>query len=549
MFFTLKILAMFFFSIPLIEYFMSSNTMQPVDLTEFFIPMIIIFSTLTFIGLLWIFFDKRRGKNKAVPMLEILLFYIMCFSSVWCSGGITSYYKFVFVFLIVLYTFEYGMKLGMSIAVLSSLTLLSMDLVSFDGKGINTYFENDLVLSAVFIIVAWTLGFYVKMEKMQIKKLKSDANIDGLTQTFNHRYFYEKIEKLCLDFKETKNKFALLMLDIDYFKTYNDIYGHQQGDDALRFLADLINKNISENDILCRYGGEEFAIILNNYALKEAIEFAENLCLTIANTPFKGQEHLPNGNFTVSIGVSEFKGEKDSYKDLINRADTALYRAKFLRRNSVEVYSSIFEEFHSDNDHDQNMHEMISSLKTLITVINSRDLYTFNHVERVVYLCKEFANFLNLSKKEKKALIFAAYVHDLGKINISKEILISDQTLTQKEWEELRRHPVESVEIIKKIEGTQEIIPIILQHHERYDGNGYPNNYKGEEICYLARILTLADSFDAMTSRRPYQATKTYVQAFDEIRRCSGTQFDPELSEKFIKALEGLLQHKKCDDL
>ncbi|MPM62193.1 hypothetical protein SDC9_109059 [bioreactor metagenome] len=215
-----------------------------------------------------------------------------------------------------------------------------------------------------------------------------------------------------------------------------------------------------------------------------------------------------------------------------------------MRRNSVEVYSSIFEEFSGDDSQNEGLKKIMNSLKTLITVINSRDFYTYNHVERVVYLCKEFANYLELQDEDKRLLLYAAYLHDLGKINISKEILICDQPLTNEQWEELKRHPIDSAAIVGAIEGLEDIVPIILQHHERYDGAGYPNKLRGNEICYLARILTLADSFDAMTSKRPYQATKTYDQAFDEIRKCSGTQFDPDLSEKFIGAIQHALTCK-----
>ena len=210
----------------------------------------------------------------------------------------------------------------------------------------------------------------------------------------------------------------------------------------------------------------------------------------------------------------------------------------------MEIYSSIFEELNTLESHNQVLQETFHSLKTLITVINSRDAYTFNHIERVVYLCKVVANHLHLSADEKKRLIYAAYLHDLGKINISKEILISDQKLTQQQWEELKQHPAESAEIIKKVEGFQDIVPIVLQHHERYDGTGYPNHLKGNQICYLARILVLADSFDAMTSKRPYQPIKSYEEAFAEIRKCSGTQFDPSLCEPFIEAIESIKENE-----
>ena len=157
-------------------------------------------------------------------------------------------------------------------------------------------------------------------------------------------------------------------------------------------------------------------------------------------------------------------------------------------------------------------------------------------------MCMAVADYMELPKQDKKRLCYAAYLHDLGKINISKEVLISEEKLTSAEWKELKRHPEESATIISNVGGLDDIVPIVLQHHERYDGKGYPNNVKGEEINYLARILTLVDSFDAMTNTRPYQPTKNYAQAFKEIEACSGTQFDPKLSRIFIEAVKA-----KCD--
>ncbi|MDD3174633.1 MAG: HD-GYP domain-containing protein [Herbinix sp.] len=224
--------------------------------------------------------------------------------------------------------------------------------------------------------------------------------------------------------------------------------------------------------------------------------------------------------------------------NIIENADMALYRAKFLRRNKVEVYSSVFEQVKEINDVDTNLLEDIKPLKTLITVINSRDIYTYKHVERVFNYCNIIADYLKLSLEDKKLLLYAAYLHDLGKINVSKETLISSSKLTQDQWEELKKHPQDSADIIKQINGFENVVPIVLQHHEKYDGTGYPYGLKGESISFLARILTVADSFDAMTNQRTYQKIKTFDEAFEEIERCKGTHFDPYIAEKFIEALK-----------
>lgn len=221
---------------------------------------------------------------------------------------------------------------------------------------------------------------------------------------------------------------------------------------------------------------------------------------------------------------------------MIKSADDALYRAKFFYKNRVEAYISILDEIKSNIDEEDI--ELVTSIKTLISVINAKDRYTYGHVERVVVYGRMLAESLGLNERDKNILIYGAYMHDIGKINISKDVLIKKMKLTDDEWEVLKQHPANGVEIIKSVKSLNMIIPLIISHHEKYDGTGYPNNLKGDEIPYLARVLTVIDSFDAMTSNRPYNKRKTYKEAIEELQRCSGTHFDPEIVKLFIKALK-----------
>ena len=182
--------------------------------------------------------------------------------------------------------------------------------------------------------------------------------------------------------------------------------------------------------------------------------------------------------------------------------------------------------------------EQIVSIRTLLSVINTRDRYTYNHTDRVVHFCEAFSKYVQMPEEQSRALLYGAYLHDIGKINVPQEILISEKKLTDEQWELMKKHPADGAEIVRKIKNFDIIADIVLQHHEKFNGTGYPCGKKGEEIPVLARILTLADSFDAMTAKRPYQKAKTFEEAFIEIRRCKGTQFDPELAELFIQAIE-----------
>ncbi len=450
------------------------------------------------------------------------------------SGANASYYKFLFIFLVVAYTIERGMKTGMTIAIGSSAIILSLDLFLYNLKGVNPYFQSDIALAAMYIVIAWILGYYSKLEREHIEELKRYVNIDGLTGVYNHRYFHEALKAECEMGQKKKWPLSLIMLDIDYFKIYNDVYGHQQGDEILKQVALIIKEKFLESDHVCRYGGDEFAVVLPKTDRDAAIQSADNLRKYIADYDFPGRELLPDRSFTVSIGVAELLDENDTALELINRADAALYRAKFFKRNRVELYASIFDQFNSLKSASG---AGMTSVKSLITVINSRDSYTYNHTERVVLYCQVFADYIGMDSNDKMLLIYGAYLHDIGKINVSKSTLISDRPLSTEEWEEMKRHPRDSSEIIRQMDGLGAIVDIVLQHHEKFDGTGYPEGLKGEEIHPLARILTLADSFDAMTAGRPYQNCRSYEEAFSEIRRCSGTHFDPDLTEPFIAAI------------
>ncbi|MFT8344553.1 MAG: diguanylate cyclase, partial [Clostridium beijerinckii] len=497
-----------------------------------FIPLMV--SVLIY--LIWIFSTKNRFNKRYVDILnkiEIAIFIVVFSIIIFICGVNESQYKFLYLFIIITTTIQYGMKQGIIVSCISSLIILAMDLFMEPNVIVNTYFENDLILAGVFILTAWPLGFYVKIEAEHIKKLEELINIDGLTELYNHRYLCDSLAEKVKNGDSNNKPVSMIFIDIDYFKQYNDTHGHQKGDYVLRKIGEIIRGNVGEEDIAARYGGEEFAIILPDANEEEAMQMAENLRKKIECTRFDGEESQPKGKVTVSMGVSVYPNKARNDIELIKSADDALYRAKFFNKNRVEAYTSILDEIKKNID--EKDIELVASIKTLISVINAKDRYTYGHVERVVVYSRMIADKLKLSKREKEILIYGAYMHDIGKININKEVLMKKMRLTDEEWELLKQHPANGVEIIKSVESLKDIIPLIISHHERYDGNGYPNKLKGKEIPYLARILTVVDSFDAMTSNRPYNTRKTYEEAAEELEKCSGTQFDPEISAAFIE--------------
>lgn len=509
-----------------------------------FVPILI----LLLIYLIWAFSTSKNIKGKYVKFTQLaenLIFILLFFIIILISGANASQYKFLFLFIITTATIQSGMKVGLTIACISSITILTMDLICGTNDLINQHFENDLILAGIFILTAWPLGFYVKIESEHIRKLESLVNEDGLTGVYNHRFFHDILREKIIACEKESKPLSLIFLDIDYFKHYNDLYGHQGGDEVLKTMGALLKDNVREHDIVARYGGEEFAIILPNTSEAEASIIAESIRHKVESTYFKGEENQPNGNLTVSIGISVYPEKASNDVELIKSADDALYRAKFFNKNRVETYTSVLDELkHNIDEKDE---ELVTSIKTLISVINVKDRYTYGHCERVVFYSRLLADKIGLSEKDEKKLVYGAYMHDIGKIDISKEILNKKMPLTDEEWNILKQHPLNGVEIIKPVRSLASIIPLILHHHERYDGKGYPNNLKEDNIPFLARILTVVDSFDSMTSNRPYNKRKTYEEAIEELKRCSGTQFDPMIANAFI---EVILEYKdKFDSL
>jgi len=479
---------------------------------------------------------KLKEKLGLSDIIETLFITAVNVAIIIYTGGHTSQYKILFLLWIIASTIQYGMKWGMVIASLVSLCITVIDILSVPSGQVNPYFESDLVLVGVFFITSWLLGYYIKTENFYRKFLSNLANMDELTGLYNHRYFQQELTAQLEIAQSTGKPLALLFSDLDYFKYYNDIYGHQAGDMVLVRVARIMEEAVGDKGIVSRYGGEEFAIILPNTDKDKALEIAEKIRVNIQNADIEGAENQPHGKLTISIGIAVYPENGRSKSELIDNADEALYKAKFISKNKVEVYFSMLDELKEELE-GQHL-DVISSIKTLISVINAKDRYTYGHTERVVKYSRLLGEALGLPESEMKILQYGAYLHDIGKIEISKELLNKREKLTNEEWEMLKQHPTIGADIIKPIPSLKAVVPLIQNHHERYDGKGYPDKLKGKEIPLLVRILTIADSFDAMTTPRPYQNRKTLDEAVAELRRCAGTQFDGELVETFIRVIE-----------
>ena len=369
-------------------------------------------------------------------------------------------------------------------------------------------------------------------------RLAELAVTDPMTGLYNNRHFQQRLREEMTRAIRHGTPLALIMMDIDNFKHYNDTFGHPEGDELLTRLAGILRETVREGDVVCRYGGEEFAIILPQTDAQEAFLVADRVRNAVEECPFPGREQQPHGKVTLSAGIAVYPVNASTVGELIKRADEALYKAKQQDKNTVHFYYSMVEELRDKIARGEI--PLLNTLQTLVTVINAKDRYTYGHSERVVRYATALAQRLGLSKHEVALIRYAALVHDIGKIEISRDILNKCGPLDPQEREIIRQHPGFGAGIISSIADLKDIVPMVLHHHERFDGAGYPGGIHDGEIPMGARILALADSYDAMRSNRPYRPAMSSDEALEEIRRCAGSQFEPNAAEMFIEVIQEL---------
>lgn len=356
---------------------------------------------------------------------------------------------------------------------------------------------------------------------------------DQRTGLYNHGYFEELLEKELVRARSQQTIFSLAILDLDNFKRFNDTFGHLKGDRLLEFVAKLLQKECKPHKyIVARYGGEEFTIVMPDQDEKSAYHFVSELRKKLNDSYYEGVDIFPHGCISFSAGVTEYRKGITDKSQLLDKADQALYYAKAQGKNLVHIYNeqSIIQK---TIDIEQDIHEIEQQLNIFL----AKDVYTFQHSKRVFGYAIDFCDYTNLPDAEKKTFVLGALIHDIGKLEVPKHILTKKSKLTKEEWDVVKKHVEWGKDIVSAMDKYKELVPLVALHHERYDGRGYPHGLSGEDIPKLARMLCIVDSFDAMTTERPYQPTKTFDEAIVELRRCSGTQFDPALTETFIAML------------
>jgi len=367
---------------------------------------------------------------------------------------------------------------------------------------------------------------------------------DGLTGLYNHRYFQERLREEVERGRRLKRPVTLMMLDIDMFHIYNELHGHAAGDIALTEVAQVLRGVARKIDLLFRYGGEEFAVLVPGQEAIQVCRLGERARKAIEAHPFPGLVSH-RGLITISAGVASYPEHAPDAETLVFCADLAMLESKQKGRNSVALYTPMeIALAPSEEEHKRaalartSQVSYVSTILALAAAIDAKDPFTYGHSQKVAKYTVLLGEAIGLSPEQLGSLRTAAMLHDIGKIGIPDSLLRKAERFTPEEMDEMKRHPELATSILSHVPSLSDLLTHIVHHHEYFDGSGYPDGLAGSDIPLESRILAIADAFDAITSSRAYRPARSVIEAITELRRCAGTQFDPHLVEAFCQALE-----------
>ncbi|MHB8126699.1 MAG: PocR ligand-binding domain-containing protein [Desulfitobacteriaceae bacterium] len=327
---------------------------------------------------------------------------------------------------------------------------------------------------------------------------------DKLTGLYNRRFCEEEIKRLDT---ERNLPISIIIGDVNGLKVFNDAFGHDKGDELLQKAAAAIQSACRTDDIVARWGGDEFVILLPKTKTEDVEEIVNRIEKQYSN------ERVNTLSVSISFGWDIKRKTDENILKVLNNAEDNMYKHKIVENvsNRSNIISTIIETLHEKNPREE------------------------QHSKRVSEICQNIGRTMGLSEIEVNKLKVVGLLHDIGKIAIEESILNKSGKLTEQERDEIRRHPDIGYRIISTSYDMLELADCILAHHERWDGTGYPKGLKGEAIPKIARIIALADSYDAMTRERPYRKVLNEEEAIIEIRKNAGKQFDPKIARMFVE--------------
>lgn len=350
------------------------------------------------------------------------------------------------------------------------------------------------ILSTEFAKALDNINMYSSLQKA--------AHFDRLTGLYNRNYLEEILD---IYNRQSVFPFSVIMGDLNGLKLTNDVFGHNTGDQLLKRAAKVLKESCTEEDIIIRSGGDEFLVLLPGRD-----ELAAKKITEIIKEKSSGVRDL-KVELSISMGYAARNNRREKLFLVIRRAEDRMYRRKLSETNSFR-------------------RALISSLKV---TLEEKCCETQEHTERMAGLALQLGEKMGLVGSEIEDLRLLAMLHDIGKVAVNSDILNKPGPLTGKEWEEVRKHPETGFRIAHASYEFSQIANYILCHHEWWNGNGYPLGRKGKEIPLPSRIISVVDAYDVMTHDRPYKKAVSHEEALEELKRCAGTQFDPEIVQIF----------------
>ncbi|MGI8633185.1 MAG: bifunctional diguanylate cyclase/phosphohydrolase [Solirubrobacterales bacterium] len=392
-----------------------------------------------------------------------------------------------------------------------------------------------LVLTAMTLALpAWALMNLRSRVLRLIARLTDSARIDALTGLRNRQGFTEILDNELERCRVPGHALTVLIADLDGFKRVNKELGTRGGDVRLTEVARFLRDFARPQDTVARTGGEEFGLICPDLDQHEAYLMGERMLRAL-----RSDQHDRPFPVSMSVGVATFPAQGEGASELLRSADEAMHAAKALGRDRVVLFSpeisSVFGDLTIASD--QGAHAQLSAVLGLAGALDARDSYTARHSQTVGRYSELMARKLGLSEDRIERVRLAGMVHDIGKVGVPDSILNKPGKLDDIEWEQMRRHPEIGARILEG-EGLEDIRSWVMAHHERPDGRGYPLGLEDSQIAVEAKILSVADAYEAMTSDRPYRKALGQEIAIGELRKHAGGQFDEAVIDAFLAVLK-----------
>jgi len=443
--------------------------------------------------------------------------------------------------------------------------------------------EETLLLRTLADLIAGALHNALSFQKAQ-----EQAITDGLTGVKTHRFFMEALSAEWKRSTRAGRAFALVLMDLDRFKFVNDFYGHLEGDLVLQRVGHILETNCRRSDVVARYGGDEFVILMPETTMEHARQLASKLRGWVSADPL-----LREKNISASFGIASYPLHGSSPQELIQVADASMYlskhqggntvstadhfdpnEAKKWKRDVLEAYLGVtlkrlfatgpeaFEEIYqrltqfteslaaTEPSNSKTVstppvppalpQAVLDTVTSLAFAIDAKDHYTQGHSQKVSAYAALIAEAMNMSDAEIEEIRLGAVLHDIGKVGIPENILNKSGPLNPEEWETMKAHVTFGAKILEPLTPLARVREMVLHHHEYFDGSGYPEAFAGERIPLGARIIAIADAYDTITSDRTYKKARGAVDALAELERCANAQFDGEIVAVFVRAMRQL---------